>query len=215
MLDKTQILMHRRSGYPKRSRDSNSNRFPIRTSELDRFKFGKEKYNKVRNQKLGTPLCLDIACGAKPFPQANVLCDLNVKPVADRSMKQLVTGGKPFVRCSCYALPFRTGAFDFVTSYYLIEHLADPWGLFRELKRVSVHGYIQSPSWFNEFLYGEDVHTWAILKSKNRLYVKPLNSLPPIHLGFVFHRLYKRKFWRLLHAILDEKFHLFTVQYDF
>ena len=140
-------------------------RFPIRKSELDRFKFGKKKYREVESQKTGGDLlCLDIACGAKPFPKANVLCDLHVEPVPDRSMKKLVTGGKPFVLCSCYALPFKEKAFDFVTSYYLIEHLDDPWRLIRELKRVSKHGYVQSPSWFNEFLYGEDVHYWAVFK---------------------------------------------------
>jgi SAM-dependent methyltransferase len=207
-------MMHHKSGFPKRS--SNCTRFPVRVSELDRFKFGKNKYNEIQNQTHNPLLCLDIACGAKPFPKANVLCDLHVEPVVDRSMMQLVTGGKPFVCCSCYALPFRDGAFDFVTSYYLVEHLAEPWSLFRELKRVSKHGFIQSPSWFNELLYGEDVHTWAVLKNKNGLYVKPLSrALPPFRLGFVFHRLYKHKTWRLLHAILDEKFHLFSVQYDF
>jgi SAM-dependent methyltransferase len=192
------------------------NRFPIRKSELDRFKFGKKKYYEIKSQ-CETPLCLDIACGAKPFPNANVLCDLNVKPVPDRSMKQLVTAGKPFVKCSCYALPFKDCAFDFVTSYYLIEHLDDPAGLLKELKRVSRHGFIQGPSWFNELLYGEKVHNWIIKNNHNTLYVKSIKNgaLPPIRFGFVFHRLYKYQAWQIMHAILDEKFHLFTVQYDF
>ncbi len=193
-------------------------RFPIRKSELDRFKFGKKKYREVKSKKTnGDLLCLDIACGAKPFPKANVLCDLHVEPVPDRSMKKLVTAGKPFVLCSCYALPFKEKAFDFVTSYYLIEHLNDPGNLIRELKRVSTHGYVQSPSWFNEFLYGEDVHNWVVSKTDNKLFVKPLKkgALPPIRFGFIFHRLYQLESWRVIHAILDEKFHLFTVQYDF
>jgi SAM-dependent methyltransferase len=193
-------------------------RFPIRESELDRFKFGKKKYREVKSKKTnGDLLCLDIACGAKPFPKANVLCDLHVEPVPDRSMKKLVTAGKPFVLCSCYALPFKEKAFDFVTSYYLIEHLNQPGNLVRELKRVSKHGYLQSPSWFNEFLYGEDVHNWVVSKTNNKLFVKPLKkgALPPIRFGFIFHRLYQLESWRVIHAILDEKFHLFTVQYDF
>ncbi|HSV49538.1 MAG TPA: class I SAM-dependent methyltransferase, partial [Candidatus Acidoferrales bacterium] len=192
-------------------------RFPIRKSEFDRFKFGKQKYNKVKNQNVeGKILCLDIACGAKPFPEANVLCDLNSKPVPDRNMKQLVTAGKPFVLCSCYALPFKDQAFDFVTSYYLIEHIDDPWLLLKELKRVSKHGYIQSPSWFNELLYGEKVHNWVVTKNNEKLFVKPIKAgLPPIRFGFFFHRLYRLESWRIIHAILDEKLHLFTIQYDF
>ncbi|MGE5554705.1 MAG: class I SAM-dependent methyltransferase [Methanocella sp.] len=192
-------------------------RFPIRKSELDRFRFGKLKFKEVQSQTRDRAfLCLDIACGAKPFPNANVLCDLHTKPVPDRSMKQLVTGGKPFVLCSCNALPFKDQAFDFVTSYYLIEHTDSPWILLKELKRVSRHGYIQSPSWFNELLYGEKVHNWIVSKNGGRLFVKPIKAgLPPIRFGFVFHRLYRYDFWRIVHAILDEQFHLFTVQYDF
>ncbi len=163
------------------------------------------------------PLCLDIACGAKPFPKANVLCDLNVKPVPDRNMMGLITENKPFVKCSCYSLPFRDKAFDFVTSYYLIEHVNDPWSLFREVKRVSKHGFVQCPSWFNELLYGEKVHCWIVYKKNNRLYVKPLNNgaLPPLRFGFIFHRLYKLRSWQLVHAVLDELFHIFTVSYCF
>jgi SAM-dependent methyltransferase len=182
------------------TRESKISRFPIRKSELDRFKFGKQKYGEVQSQLGSSVLCLDIACGAKPFPNANVLCDLNVEPVPDRRMKKLVTGGKPFVMCSCYALPFKDQAFDFVTSYYLIEHLEAPWTLFKELKRVSRHGYVQGPSWFNELLYGEKVHNWIIQKKHNTLYVKSLKkgALPPIRFGFIFHRLYKHNKWQFL-----------------
>jgi hypothetical protein len=84
------------------------------------------------------------------------------------------------------------------------------------LKRVSKHGYIQSPSWLNELLYGEKVHNWTVKKSHNQLYIKPIKkALPPVRFGFIFHRLYKHQTWRVIHAVLDEKLHLFTVKYDF
>ena len=198
--------------------DRVSLRFPIRKSELDRFKFGKQQFH----QTLGcnpsdSVLCLDIACGSNPFPKANVLCDLNVKPVPDRNMRNLVTIGKPFVMCSCTALPFRDKTFDFVTSYYLIEHIENPDCLVRELKRVAKHGYIQSPTWLNELLYGEKVHLWVVFKNNDKLYVKSLKkgALPPFRFGFFFHRLYNQSAWKIIHAILDEKFHLFTITYTF
>ncbi len=192
-------------------------RFPIRKSELDRFKIGKIKYYELASLKAnGSLLCLDIACGAKPFPHADVLCDLHVRPVADRSMKSLVTEGKPFVLCSCYFLPFKDKAFDFTTSYYLVEHVRDPWSLFRELKRVSRHGYLQCPSWFNELLYGESVHSWIVYKRRNMLFLKPISGkTAPFSFGFIFHRLYRSHIWQVLHAILDETFHIFTVDYSF
>ncbi len=165
-------------------------RVPVRPSELDRFKLGKKKYYEIASlTQNDAPFCLDIACGANPFPHANILCDLHATPVPDRRMKNLVTNGKPFVLCSCSFLPFKGKAFDFVTSYYLIEHVDDPWSLFRELNRVSKHGYIQCPSWFNELFYGEDVHSWLVFNRKGKLFVKPING--SLHFGFIFNKLYQ------------------------
>ncbi len=193
-----------------------SPRFPIRRSELDRFKLGKKWYYQVASlKKSKTLFSLDVGCGAKPFPKADVLCDLCLKPVPDRRMKALATGGKPFVLCDCNHLPFRDEAFDFVTSYYLLEHVNDPGVLFLELKRVSKHGFVQCPSWFNELVYGEKVHKWAILERDGRLYVKPLRKDGRLRLGFVSHILYQSCKWQILHAVLDELFHVFSVQYVF
>jgi SAM-dependent methyltransferase len=198
------------------TRENTIMRFPVRKSEMDRFKFGKIRYSEICGQQaFGTKLCLDVACGANPFPKASVLCDLNISPVPDRSMKKLITEGKPFVLCDSRYLPFKDKAFDFATSYYLIEHIDDPQGLFRELRRVSKHGYVQCPSWFSELLYNEKVHRWIVLKREGRLFVKSLDYRKgtKINLGFVFHKLYRLQKWRILHAILDEVFHLFTVTY--
>jgi SAM-dependent methyltransferase len=197
--------------------DDTLQRFPIRKSELDRFKFGKRWYYKVADSTVGhLPFCLDVACGANPFPLADVLCDLNVKPVKDRRMKRLVTDGKPFVLCSCYHLPFKTEAFDCATSYYLLEHINCPGSLFNELKRVSRHGFIQCPTWFSELLYGEEVHSWIVLKRSNRLYLRYTGKgKRNLGLGLLFHRLYRFRTWQLLHALVDEVFHVFTLTYSF
>jgi SAM-dependent methyltransferase len=198
-------------------RDSVLDRCPVRTSELDRFKFGKKWYFQVSAYERSADFfCLDVACGAKPFPKADVLCDLNVEAVPDRSMMQLVTSGKPFVKCDCTFLPFKDGAFDFVTSYYTVEHIDDPQRLIGELKRVAKHGYIQCPSWLNEVVYGEDVHKWTVTKHGGRLFLQPIDrGAFRVRLGFVFHRLYRLSSWRVVHAILDESLHLFTVSYRF
>ncbi len=192
-------------------------RCPVRSSELDRFKFGKKWYFQVMTASGSqTHLCLDIASGAKPFPFADVLCDLNVEAVPDRSMLELVTSGKPFVKCDCTYLPFRDKAFDFVTSYYLIEHIDRPREFFRELKRVAKHGFMQCPSWLNEMLYGEDVHKWIVFKRAGGLYLRPTEKgVFAVRFGFVFHKLYRTTIWRVIHAILDETFHFFTVNYTF
>jgi len=184
---------------------------------MDRFKFGRGHYMEIvrlnRNRRI---LCLDVGSGARPFPAAHILCDLHMTPVPDRSMKALVTWDKPFVLCDCSRLPFRDKAFDFVTSYYLLEHVDQPGNLYKELRRVAEHGFIQCPSWLNEILYGEKVHRWIVIKRRGRLFVRPIDrkKFKP-RFGFIFHRLYCSSKWQILHAILDEAFGLFTIQYTF
>jgi hypothetical protein len=191
-------------------------RFPVRKSELDRFKFGKKRYNELRLFYGRFPFSLDVACGAKPFPKSNVLCDLNLSPVPDRNMKKLITDGKPFVLCDSCHLPFKDHAFDFATSYYLIEHIENPGNLYKELTRVSEHGYIQCPSWFNELLYGENVHKWIVYKRHGGLLLKPKSVLVGlIDFGFIFQRMYQSSAWKIIHAILDESFNLFSVQFEY
>jgi len=168
-------------------------------------------------QKGKKPLCLDVGCGANPFPEADVVCDLHIEGVPDRRMKALVTKGKPFVLCDCCFLPFKDKVFGFVTVYYLIEHIENPRELFSELKRVSEHGYIQCPSWFNEIVYGEDTHNWIVMKRDGKLYIRPISNKKgcKFQFGFVFHRLYRLNVWRILHAIIDETMNLFSVHYKF
>jgi len=77
-----------------------------------------------------TPLCLDVGCGERPFPHADVLCDLR------RSEKN----EKPFVFSDAHFLPFQSKVFDLVVSYHMLEHVANPQVVFKELKRVAKHG---------------------------------------------------------------------------
>jgi SAM-dependent methyltransferase len=193
---------------------------PIRQSEWDRFRHGKYWFFAVvESEGLDSPLCLDVGSGARPFPYANVLCDLYLTATLQRDMKELETKGKPFVLCDAQFLPFKTQAFDFATCYYLFEHVDDPKRIYSELRRVSKHGYVQSPSWFNEeIMYGEHVHKWVMIVRKGELYSRSVwKSLRPIlPFDYIFHRLYKRFFfWRLVHAILDELLNLFTARYYF
>jgi len=196
------------------------NRFPIRRSEWDRFKYGRRWFFEiVVNGGTRSPLCLDVGSGARPFPYADILCDLYLTATPQRDMKELETQGKPFVLCDAQFLPFRTQAFDFVTCYYLLEHVDNPKKIFAELKRVAKHGYIQSPSWFNEeIMYGEPVHKWIVIVKNGRPLYKPVcKSLRPmLPFDYIFHKIYQRFFfWQVIHAILDELFNLFTTRYNF
>jgi len=195
-------------------------RIPIRQSDWDRFRHGKHWFSViVKKERLQSPLSLDIGSGARPFPYASVVCDLYLAPTPQRDMKELETKGKPFVVCDAQYLPFKTQAFDFATCLYLFEHVDDPKKIYSEMKRVSRHGYVQSPSWFNEeIMYGEPVHKWVMIIRDGKLYFRPVwKSLRPIlPIDYVFQRLYKRFFlWRLIHTTLDELLNVFTTRYYF
>jgi SAM-dependent methyltransferase len=193
-------------------------RVPIRQSDWDRFRHGKYWFAVIVEQEgLRSPLSLDIGSGGRPFPYANVLCDLNLKPTPQRDMRELEMKGKPFVVCDAQFLPFKTQAFDFATCLYLFEHVDDPGKIYSEMRRVSRHGYVQNPSWFNEeIMYGEPVHKWVITVRDGRLCFRPVwKSLRPmLPIDYVFQRLYRRFFlWRLIHTILDESLNLFTTRH--
>jgi SAM-dependent methyltransferase len=88
-------------------------------------------------------LKLDVGCGAKPT--GNVNCDLFIKDTGHWTGKidqrRLLSIKKipNFVICDSQQLPFRTGAFDVVYCSHLIEHVDNPFMLFKELNRVSNH----------------------------------------------------------------------------
>lgn len=87
-------------------------------------------------------LRLDVGCGSAPKGTVNV--DLNIKATVHRP-RDTVSGCRVlnvreipnFVRADGLHLPFRDGAFREVVSSHLIEHVADPVGLIRELVRVA------------------------------------------------------------------------------
>ncbi len=82
---------------------------------------------------------LDGGCGTnlavEEFPSAlNVGIDIHRHPSLRR------TPGAWFVQGGLDRMPFRDGAFTLVTLNTVAEHLADPAGTFREIRRVLVPG---------------------------------------------------------------------------
>jgi len=166
-------------------------------------------------------LFLDVGSGHDPFLGAHILCDLYPKNSFQRG-KQLETYGKPFIACDGQFLPFRDGIFGFVHCSHVLEHVENPKLMFAELKRVAIHGWIETPSWFYEnVLYGHGFHKWVIKKKGYKLfYQKPrrlrIYDACLVPLGFVFFRLYMASsMYRGIHILLDRCFHLFTVKYSF
>lgn len=71
---------------------------------------------------------LDVGCGLKPCGDVN--CDLFTNNVNIQSVSN-------FVKCSAMNLPFTDQCFETVFSSHVIEHVPDPFLMFKELMRVS------------------------------------------------------------------------------
>jgi ubiquinone/menaquinone biosynthesis C-methylase UbiE len=87
-------------------------------------------------------LRLDVGCGE--YPKGDVNCDLFTKDTGHWTGKDqarvLNTKKIPnFVICDSQHLPFASESFNLVYCSHVIEHVAQPFLLFRELYRVSNH----------------------------------------------------------------------------
>jgi len=97
---------------------------------------------------------LDIGCGYRPNPYANVIADIQ-----DFSNYYK---DKKFVKISEKNLPFKDKEFDFVISSHVIEHVEDFEFFIKELERISSKGYIELPSRLGDNLVFENEkdHLW-------------------------------------------------------
>jgi len=142
-------------------------------------------------QKLNPPatgLVLEIGSGDNPHPRSNVLVDRY--PGADNRERggDLVVD-RPFVVADAHFLPFKDGAFAYAICSHILEHMDDPQQFAAELRRVSVAGYIQSPSEIAERLFHWSFHRWYVNLVGDTLVLHPREPQEPF--GELFDYLYE------------------------
>ena len=105
---------------------------------------------------------LDIGSGHDPFPLATHLADYQIKDDGSRR-RPLVRDKRPFSICNVENMScFKDKEFDFVFCCHLLEHVGYPDKACSEIIRVGKRGYIETPSRFNEYTYGDPTHRWII-----------------------------------------------------
>lgn len=106
-------------------------------------------YNSGFVQYEPSGLVLEIASGLQPTQEADVLLE------ADESfIEPLRQRGYTVVLGDALNLPFKDGAFDFVTCLHLAEHFEEEEvrRLFDEMQRVAPRGFLEVPSIFWELM---------------------------------------------------------------
>lgn len=104
--------------------------------------------------------CLDVGCGRKPWPRANVVLDANPDMAAHAGNEQKFFSGTVTEK-----MPFETKEFDFVTCFHVLEHVSDPVAAAAELSRVAKEGLVEVPHPIKDgmLLFHETDHRWFIL----------------------------------------------------
>ncbi len=100
---------------------------------------------------------LDIGCGYRAHPRANIVAD--VQDLSDYYKK------REFIKIDDKELPFMDKEFDFVIASHVIEHVEDFEFFIKELERISHQGYIELPSRLGDNLVFENKtdHIWWFL----------------------------------------------------
>ncbi|MGY1730945.1 class I SAM-dependent methyltransferase [Geodermatophilus sp. SYSU D01045] len=107
-------------------------------------------------------LVLDVGSGDKPSWRADVLLDryLGDEYAVQRSGRGRARVSRPLFNADAAAMPFADGAFDYTICSNLLEHVADPAGVVRELVRVSRAGYIEVPEASSAKIVDFPSHVW-------------------------------------------------------
>ena len=123
-------------------------------------------------------LILDAGCGGHPIRQADVTCDLYFSfEDPDHNPSNVVIKGN-FLICDLHCLPFRIKVFSYVNCTHVLEHVLSPQKVYSELRRVSEHGYIETPNHLYETLiFGWRGHLWCFFKHNGKLFFKPVKRL--------------------------------------
>jgi len=127
---------------------------------------------------------LEIGSGHNPHPRSTVLCD---RYLDDRERAGSVKVDRPFLLGDGGALPFGDGSFDYVIAIDVVEHADDIALFLGELARVARAGYIETPSFVAEGLFGWRKHRWALLLHEGTLYAR--RRQPRREFGIIFHEL--------------------------
>lgn len=121
---------------------------------------------------------IDIGGGHNPRKEADIVTDLYLDgDTTSRGNPQLkLYPHQKFVQCDIHEMPFKDKEFDYSYCSHVLEHVKDPIKACSEIMRISKAGYIETPKYIWEVLFGRRYHLWTIHNKENCLVFKPKKS---------------------------------------
>ncbi|MCX6296174.1 MAG: methyltransferase domain-containing protein [Bacteroidetes bacterium] len=117
-------------------------------------------------------MILDIGSGHKPYKQADILLE-NYSSGNEHRWGQDIVTDRPTILYNGDFFPFKDKAFDFSTSFHVLEHVDHPDKFLEEIERISKAGYIETPSEIAELVFTPyDKHKWIIYNDSGKLIIK-------------------------------------------
>lgn len=105
---------------------------------------------------------VDIGCGTDPVQGCDAYVDFYPDEPLSRGAGRVNKNLPNFIEASVEALPFQDKQFDYSYCRHVLEHVDDPKKACEEIMRVSRGGYIETPSHFNELIFGKKYHKWLV-----------------------------------------------------
>ncbi len=117
-------------------------------------------------------LVIDIGCGGAPSPIASVLTDFFPDESIHRARP--VVEDRPLIVCSVDRMPVRNKFFDLSICSHVLEHVPDPASAAREIGRVSIRGYLETPAYGKDVLVGTGhQHIWQVVNQNGLFHFFP------------------------------------------
>ncbi|MBU3956525.1 methyltransferase domain-containing protein [bacterium] len=126
---------------------------------------------------------LEIGPGNMPFYRADIYLERdlnnNIERAGDFKMNKTCVLG------DAHNLPFDDKSIDYIFCAQVLEHSDNPREMLKEIIRVGRRGYIETPNFYRELLFGWPFHKWIVEIEGDKLVLYE-NKLPQ-YFGSLFH----------------------------
>lgn len=117
-------------------------------------------------------MIIDIGSGHKPDNKANILLEYSGAGDEHRWHKELKVD-RSIIFYNTEKMPFKDKTFEKTICKHVLEHVDNPSLFLKELERISMGGYIETPSEIAELVFTPyDQHKWVINLIAGRLLIK-------------------------------------------